>query len=297
MKLLLLGANGQVGHELLRSLAPLGEVVATTRSGALEDGGDCERLDLGDLDAIAPLIARIRPDAVVNAAAYTAVDRAEDDADAAFRINGQAPGRIAEACAALRAPLLHYSTDYVFDGRATHPYRDDDATAPLGVYGASKLAGEEAIARSGATHLVLRTAWVYGLYGSNFLRTMLRVGAQRDELRVVADQRGCPTPAWLIADVTATVLRRGIVASGVRHLVAAGETTWHGFAEAIFAEALARGLIERAPTVTPITTADYPTRAARPAYSVLDCDRLCAEYALELPGWRAALHKTVLRGD
>lgn len=292
MKLLVVGANGQVGHALRRSLAPLGEVVATTRDGLLDDGQACHALDLSDLDAIAPLIERVRPDAVVNAAAYTAVDRAEDEAALAFRINAQAPERLAAACAQRGAPLVHYSTDYVFDGRGTRPYREDDATAPLGVYGQSKRAGEEAIARSGAPHLILRTAWVYGLHGSNFLRTMLRLGADREELRVVADQRGCPTPARLIADATAAVLRRGIAEPGIRHLVAAGETTWHGFADAIFDEAMARGLIARRPMVTPIATADYPTRAARPAYSVLDTQRLRAEYGLEFPDWRTALHET-----
>lgn len=296
MKLLVVGANGQVGHELLRSLAPLGEVVATTRSGRLDDARACEALDLGGLDAIAPLLERVRPDAVVNAAAYTAVDRAEDEADAAFRINAQAPGRIAAACAMLGVPLVHYSTDYVFDGRATRPLREDDATAPIGVYGASKLDGEKAVAAAGGTHLILRTAWVYGLYGANFLRTMLRVGAERDELRVVADQHGCPTPAWLIADVTAAILRQGIAASGVRHLVASGQTSWHGFAEAIFDEALAQGAIARRPVVTAIGTADYPTRAARPAYSVLDNARLRAEYGLDIPDWRPALHETFVRG-
>lgn len=293
MKLLLVGANGQVGDALRRSLAPLGEVIATTRSGRLDDETSCEALDLGDLDAIASLVARVHPDVIVNAAAYTAVDRAEDEVEAAFRINALAPGCLAEAAVACGASLVHYSTDYVFDGRGSRPYRDDDTTDPLGVYGRSKLDGELAIAGSGARHLILRTAWVYGLHGHNFLRTMLRVGVERDELRVVADQRGCPTPAWLIADVTAAVLRKGIAASGVRHLVASGETTWHGFAEAIFDEASERGLIARRPTVTPIATADYPTRAVRPAYSVLDTTRLRDEYALALPHWRDALARTL----
>ncbi len=293
MKVLLVGANGQVGHALLRALPALGEVVATTRNGVLGNGTTCEALDLGELDTIAPLIERMRPDVVVNAAAYTAVDRAEDDAAQALRINAHAPARIAAACAVLGVALLHYSTDYVFDGRATRPYREDDPTAPLGVYGESKLAGERAIAGSGARHLILRTAWVYGLHGSNFLRTMLRLGAERDELRVVADQRGCPTPAWLIADASAAILRRGIAESGVRHLVARGETTWHGFAEAIFDEAMASGRIARRPVVQPIATADYPTPAARPAYSVLDTARLRDDYALDLPEWRAALADTL----
>lgn len=295
MRLLVVGGNGQVGHALLRSLARIGEVVATTRSGLLDDGSVCERLDLSDLDTIVPLLLRVRPDVVVNAAAYTAVDRAEDEIEAAFRANAEAPGRLAEACAGLAIALVHYSTDYVFDGGGSRPYRENDPTHPLGVYGRSKLAGEEAIAASGARHLILRTAWVYGLHGQNFLRTMLRVGAERDELRVVADQRGCPTPAWLIADATASLIARGIAKSGIRHLVAGGETTWHGFAEAIFEEALATGLIARAPGVTPIATHEYPTRAARPAYSVLDTTRLRGEYGLELPDWRDALHRTLSR--
>lgn len=293
MKLLVIGANGQVGHELLRSLAPLGEVVATTRSGQLDDGSSCERFDLVDFDAFAPLLDRTRPDAVVNAAAYTAVDRAEDDVEAAFRANAEGPGRLAAECAARGIALLHYSTDYVFDGQGSRPYREDDATAPIGVYGHSKLAGEQAIAGSGARHLILRTAWVYGLHGANFLRTMLRVGAERDELRVVADQRGTPTPAWLIADATADILRKGFVESGIVHLVADGETTWHGFAEAIFDEAMLAGLISRRPLVTAITTADYPTRASRPAYSVLDTTRLRQQLGIEPPSWRQALQKTL----
>ncbi|HEY0662473.1 MAG TPA: dTDP-4-dehydrorhamnose reductase [Lysobacter sp.] len=293
MKILLLGGNGQVGHELRRSLAPVGEMVATTRSGALPDGSACEALDLDALDTIAPLFEHIAPDVVVNATAHTAVDRAEEEPELAFRANAEAPTRLAELCAARNATLLHYSTDYVFDGSGTRPYREDDPTAPLGVYGASKLAGEQGIAASGARHLILRTAWVYATHGQNFLRTMLRVGAEREELRVVADQRGSPTPAWLIADVTAAILRQGVAESGIRHLVSTGETSWHGFAEAIFDEAHARGLIARRPRVVPITTAEYPTRARRPAYSVLDTERLQQEYGVALPEWRTALQRTL----
>jgi dTDP-4-dehydrorhamnose reductase len=293
MRFLLIGANGQVGHELLRSLAPLGKVVATTRSGQLDDGSACERFDLSDFDAIAPLLDRTRPDVVVNAAAYTAVDRAEDDVEAAFRANAEGPGRLAGECAARSVALVHYSTDYVFDGQGSRPYREDDATAPVGVYGHSKLAGEQAIADSGARYLILRTAWVYGLHGANFLRTMLRVGADRDELRVVADQRGTPTPAWLIADATADILRKDFAESGIVNLVAAGETTWHGFADAIFDEAMSAGLISRRPVVTDITTSDYPTRASRPAYSVLDTNRLRQLLGVEPPSWRQALQKTL----
>jgi dTDP-4-dehydrorhamnose reductase len=295
MRILLLGGNGQVGHELRRSLAPLGELVVSTRDGRLGDGGSCESLDLAAPQAIDALVERVAPDVVVNATAYTAVDRAEDEADLAFAINAEAPGRIARACAARGASLVHYSTDYVFDGSGDRPYRPTDSTAPLGVYGRSKLAGEAAVAGSGARHLVLRTAWVYGLHGSNFLRTMLRLGAEREELRVVADQCGSPTPAWLIADVTAAIVRRGVLESGVRHLVAAGQTSWHGFAEAIFAEARAHGMLPRTPRVLPITTAEFPTRAARPAWSVLDSGQLSREYGLPLPDWREALAETFER--
>jgi dTDP-4-dehydrorhamnose reductase len=288
MRILLFGANGQVGTELRRSLASLGDVVATTRSGALDDGNACEVADFDAPDSLPALVERIAPDVVVNAAAYTAVDRAESDRDAAFRANAGAPARIAEACAARGARLVHYSTDYVFDGRGTRPYREDDPTAPAGVYGASKRAGEEAIAASGADALVLRTAWVYAAHGRNFLRTMLRLAAERDALRVVADQTGTPTSAALIADMTALALAKTAL-SGIRHLTATGQTTWHGFAEAIVAGAHARGLLARAVPVAPIATADYPTPAARPAYSVLDTSRLAADLDVRLPDWTTGL--------
>jgi dTDP-4-dehydrorhamnose reductase len=293
MRILLLGGNGQVGYELQRSLAPLGELIVTTRSGELPDGGLCETLDICALETLAPLFERVSPDVVVNAAAYTAVDRAEDEPELAFRANAEAPAELARLCALHAASLIHYSTDYVFDGSGRAPYREDQPTAPLGVYGASKLAGEHGIATTNAQHLILRIAWIYAAHGSNFLRTMLRLGVQYDELRVVADQRGCPTPAWLVADTTATILLQGIRQSGVRHLVTQGETTWHGFADAIFEEAFARGLIVRCPRVVPITTAEYPTRARRPAYSVLDITCIRDEYHLSLPHWRQALAKTL----
>lgn len=293
MKILLLGGNGQVGYELQRSLAPLGALAVSTRSGELPQGGRCEPLDIQAPESFRALIERVDPDVVVNATAHTAVDRAEDEPELAFRANAEAPAELARLCAARGATLVHYSTDYVFDGSATTPYREDDPTAPLGVYGASKLAGEEAIRASGAHHLILRTAWVYATRGGNFLRTMLRLGAEREELRVVADQRGCPTPAWLIADVTARILEQGIRTPGIRHLVATGETTWHGFAQAIFDEAHARGLLARVPRVVPIATTDYPTRARRPGYSVLDTTALREEYGLDLPHWRDALSETM----
>lgn len=293
MKILLLGANGQVGHELRRSLAPLGEVVATTRSGVLDDGLACERADFDAPDALAPLIERIAPDIVVNAAAYTAVDKAETERDAAFRANAEAPARIADACAARDALLVHVSTDYVFDGSGTRPYREDDPTAPLGVYGESKLAGEQGVRASGARHMIFRTAWVYAAHGKNFLRTMLRLAAERDELRVVADQRGTPTSAALIADVVAIAITRPQHANGLWHLTAGGETSWHGFADAIVEGAHARGLIARRPPVVPIATSDYPTPARRPAYSVLDTAALRRTFELVLPMWQDGMAATL----
>jgi dTDP-4-dehydrorhamnose reductase len=295
MKVLLLGGDGQLGRRLLSTLASLGDVVPTTLDGTLADKSACERLDLTDLDAIGPLIERIAPDVVVNATAHTAVDKAESEPDLAHRINAEAPERIAAACAARDALLVHYSTDYVFDGQGTRPYREDDATAPPSVYGRSKRAGEEAIQRSGARHMIFRTAWVYDVHGQNFLRTMLRVGAERDELRVVDDQVGSPTPAWLLADTTATILRRPVQRTGLWHLTATGSTSWHGFATAIFDGAVARGLIAKAPKVVPIPTSEYPTPATRPAYSVLDTGALQRDFGIALPAWADALDETLDR--
>lgn len=289
MRILLLGGNGQVGRALRRALPALGEVLVATRDGA---GGELAA-DFDAPQALPGLVARIAPDVVVNAAAHTAVDRAEAEPEAAFRANAEAPAALARGCAATGALLVHYSTDYVFDGGSARPYREDDATAPLGVYGASKLAGEEAIRASGARHAILRTAWVYAAHGRNFLRTMLRLAAEREELRVVADQVGAPTPAAWIAEATGQLLRHGVPASGTWHLAAAGETSWHGFAQAIMDEALAAGLLARRPRVLPIATAEYPTPARRPAYSVLDTARLRAEFGIVPPAWRDGLRATV----
>ena len=292
-RILLLGADGQLGTELRRSLrASGGELVAATLSGAI-GGTACETADFSRPDMLPALLERIAPDVVVNAAAYTAVDRAEQDVELAFRVNAEAPDVLAAACAARGARFVHYSTDYVFDGQGTRPYREDDPTAPLGVYGASKLAGEVAVRSSGARHVIFRTAWVYAAHSHNFMRTMLRVGAERDVLRVVADQVGTPTPAALLADVTARVLRLDDAPSGLWHVTPAGQTSWHGFAEAIFAGAAARGLLPRAPKVEAIATADYPTPAARPAYSVLDCGALRRDFGIELPDWRSGLAATL----
>ena len=295
MRILLLGANGQVGHELRRSLRPLGEVIATTRDGMLE-GVAGERADFDQPASLPALIERIAPDVVVNAAAYTAVDRAETEPEAAFRANAEAPQQLAQACVARDAMLVHYSTDYVFDGQGTRPYREDDPTAPLGVYGASKLAGERAIQDSGCKHLIFRTAWVYGNHGANFMRTMLRVGAERDELRVVADQIGTPTPAALIADVTARAMVVPDAASGLFHLTAGGQTSWHGFATAILENAHRKGLLVRMPQVLPITTAEYPTPARRPGYSRLDTASLQRTFNIVLPEWELGLERVLTPG-
>ncbi|MDQ1063932.1 dTDP-4-dehydrorhamnose reductase [Stenotrophomonas rhizophila] len=295
MNVLLFGANGQLGQELLRALAPLGTVTATTRSGSLADGSPCDVADFNQPATLAALLDRVQPDVVVNAAAYTAVDRAEEDRDAAWRANADAPGVIARWCAAAGVPLVHYSTDYVFDGQGTRAYLEDDATAPLGVYGQSKLAGEDAVRAAGGRHLIFRTAWVYASHSANFLRTMLRVGAEREVLRVVADQVGTPTPAALIADVTAQVLQHPGRLSGTWHLTASGQTSWHGFAEAIFAQAQAGGVLARVPVVEAISTADYPTPAKRPAWSVLDNGRLQQDFGLQLPSWQDGL-KQVMAG-
>ena len=293
MTVLVLGGNGQVGQELLRALAPLGPVVATTRSGRLPDGSPCETADFGQPGSLPALLDRVQPSVVVNAAAYTAVDRAEQDIEAAFAANAQAPGVIARWCQAQGVPFVHYSTDYVFDGEGSAPYREDEPTAPLGVYGTSKRDGEDAVRAAGGRHLIFRTAWVYAEHGANFLRTMLRLGAERDHLRVVADQIGTPTPAALIADVTALALQHPAALSGTWHLTASGQTSWHGFAEAIFAEALATGVLHRAPVVEAIPGAEYPTSARRPAWSVLDNRALQQALGIVLPPWQDGLKQVM----
>ncbi len=293
MKYLVVGGNGQVGHALVERLSPMATVVATTRSGLLPDGRACLALDVADTDALARLVARESPDLVFNASAYTAVDRAEDEPALAHRINAEAPGVLARACAAAGVSLVHFSTDYVFDGTGTRPYREDDATAPLGVYGASKWAGEQAVRDSGAAHKVFRLCWVHGPRGGNFLLTMLRVGRERDHLRVVADQVGAPTSARSIADGVARAIAARPELSGTWHLSAEGETSWHGFATAIFQGAVARGLLEKAPTVEAITSAEFPTRAKRPAYSRLDTARFQRDFGFHIGGWREGLDEAL----
>lgn len=301
MKLLVTGANGQVGRELRRALAPLGEVIASSRDGHLHDGGQGETADLAQPQTLADLLDRVQPDVIVNAAAYTAVDRAESEPELAQRVNAEAVTALAQWAAAHNALMVHYSTDYVFDGQNNRPWREDDPVAPLGVYGASKLAGEQALRDSGAAHFLFRTAWVYAAHGHNFLKTMLRLGAERDRLTVVNDQHGTPTPASLIADVTATVLGQWHVSdaatraaqTGTYHLVADGHTTWCGFARAIMREAAAMGLLPRAPQVDAISSAEFPTPAQRPAWSVLDTSRLREVFGIELPDWEEGLQSVL----
>jgi dTDP-4-dehydrorhamnose reductase len=279
MKILLTGCSGQLGRELKRSLACLGELVACDRG----------QLDLADPLRLRDAVRAIAPAVIVNAAAYTAVDQAESHPAVANAINATAPGILAEEARRLGALLVHYSTDYVFDGTKTAPYIEDDVPAPLAAYGRSKLAGEHAITAAGARHLILRTSWVYGLHGSNFMKTMWRLGRERDELRVIGDQFGAPTWTRHLADTTALVIGRRDAPGGLYHLTASGETSWHGYAEAVFAETLRTGLLERLPVVHRIAGADYPLPAARPANSRLDCSLFRRDFGLTLPDWRTGL--------
>ncbi|MGB3270458.1 MAG: dTDP-4-dehydrorhamnose reductase [Rhodanobacter sp.] len=299
MRILLLGANGQLGRTFLdhAGLAARGELIAASRDGALTAGGSGETADLSTPESLPALLDRLRPDVIVNAAAYTAVDRAEQEEALATRVNGEAVGVLGRWAAAHGALVIHYSTDYVFDGHQSQPYAVDAPTGPLGAYGRSKLAGERALRESGADHFVFRTAWVYAAHGHNFLRTMLRLGAERDELRVVADQHGAPTDTGLIVHGTLAALDRWMASDratrdslvGTHHLVASGATTWHGFASAIFEAARARGLLANPPRVVAIATADYPTPAVRPAWSLLDNHNFQQRFDFPLPDWRAGL--------
>ncbi|WP_367345031.1 dTDP-4-dehydrorhamnose reductase [Stenotrophomonas bentonitica] len=293
MKVLLFAANGQLGQELRQQLSALGQLVLTTRSGVLGDGTHCEAADLDQPDTLCALLDRVRPDLVVNAAAYTAVDRAEGNADSAWRVNAEAPGVIARWCSAARIPMVHYSTDYVFNGNCFRPYREDDPTDPISVYGASKAAGEVAVRSAGGRHLIFRTAWVYSSHSKNFLRTMLRLGAERTFLRVVADQHGTPTSAAMIAEVTAQALRHPGNLSGTWHLTAQGSTSWHGFAEAIFTMAVERGLLVHPPVVQPIESTEYPTPARRPMNSCLNVSKLQSDFGIALPHWEIGLARVL----
>lgn len=298
---LLLGATGQVGVELRRALVPLGNLHCATRSGSLAPGMPCEAVDLATPDSLRKALDRLQPSLIVNAAAYTAVDRAETEPELAMRLNAEAVGVIGDWAAAHAASVVHYSTDYVFAGDADVAYAVDAAVAPLGSYGRSKLAGEQALAASGADHLILRTAWVYAARGHNFLRSMLRLAAKRDELRVVVDQVGAPTPAAMIAATTAIVLARRMhmdadsraQCSGTYHLTSSGHCSWFEFAGAIMQRAHAAGLIAQAPQLVPISSAEYPTSARRPQWSVLDCTRLRRDFDVHLPTWQQGLDRVI----
>ena len=281
MKILLTGSNGQLGWELERALSPLGQVFAFDRG----------TLDIGDFAAVAARLRETRPEVVVNAAAFTAVDRAEAEPELALRINGVAPGIIAEEARRAGALLVHYSTDYVFDGAKRGPYAETDVPNPLNAYGRGKLAGERAVAQAAGEHIVLRTSWLYGTRGQNFLRTILRLALTRDRLRIVDDQVGAPTWCRLVAEATGQILAqriaRGGGESGVFHLACAGSTSWHGFAQAILEQFADE--IERKPALEAISTPEYPLPAARPANSLLDCGRLQRASGIALPDWRHAL--------
>jgi dTDP-4-dehydrorhamnose reductase len=291
MNILLIGRAGQVAHELRRTLACLGTVTCLDRHTPL-----C--LDLARPDSIRAAVRQVKPDLIVNAAAYTAVDRAETETAQAHAVNATAPGLLAEAALGVGAGLIHYSTDYVFPGTGSQPYREDDATGPTNVYGESKLAGERAITEVGVPHYILRTAWVYGLRGQNFLLTMRRLMREREVLRVVDDQNGAPTWSRLIAEATSLMIadsrRDGRFEpedrSGLYHLTSTGVTTWFGFAAAIRDLGIDHGLLsESCARLEPIPTRDYPTPARRPAWSVLDTDKLASRFGLRLPAWDDAL--------
>jgi dTDP-4-dehydrorhamnose reductase len=285
MKILLFGKSGQVGWELQRSLAPLGDVVA------LDFDSDDLCGDFSNLGGLADTVRRVAPDVIVNAAAHTAVDKAESEPEFARTLNALAPGVLAEEAQRLNAWLVHYSTDYVFNGSGDVPWRETDATDPINVYGQTKLEGERNIQAAGARHLIFRTSWVYAARGGNFARTMLRLAAERERLTVIDDQIGAPTGADLLADVTAHALRRAMHApevAGLYHLVAGGSTSWHGYARLVIEHALRAGvaLKARPEDVAPVPTSSFPTPARRPHNSRMDTTKLQETFDLQLPDWR-----------
>lgn len=280
MRALLLGATGQVGRELRQRL--VGEVIAPGRA----------QLDLSNADAIAACVHDSRADVVLNAAAYTAVDAAESDSAMAQRVNAEAPAAMAKVCAKQGSLLVHYSSDYVFDGTSRTAYDETDETNPTSSYGRSKLAGEQAVRAAGCRHLILRTSWVYAAHGKNFLLTMLRLAREKPELRVVADQVGSPTAASSIADATLSMVRAAVARSGTWNVTNRGQTSWHGFAERIVEQGASLGMCQRVP-VRAIGSADYPTPAQRPAFSVLANTRLARDFGLRLPAWEVALDATL----
>jgi dTDP-4-dehydrorhamnose reductase len=286
-RILLIGKIGQVGWELRRTLAPLAQIKCV----------DLPEIDLTSSDSIRQWMRESHPNVVINAAAYTAVDKAESEPDLAMKINGTAPGIVAEEAKRLGSLMVHYSTDYVFDGTKTSPYVETDALRPLGVYGQSKLAGDEAVRAAGGHHLIFRLCWVYGARGQNFMLTMMRLAREREKLRVVNDQTGCPTWSRMIAEVTALALKQTLAArdpgdyTGTYHLAASGATTWHGFAQAIVNLVPAEG--RKCSNVEPIASSEYPTPAKRPGYSVLSCEKLLGTFGLRLPSWDESLKQVL----
>jgi len=291
VKILLFGKSGQLGWELQRSLAPLGQIVALGRQG---DGSLCG--DLTDLAGLAASVRTVAPELIVNAAAYTAVDHAESQPELAKTINAVAPGVLAEEARRLGAWLVHYSTDYVFDGSGEKPWHEDDVTGPLGVYGHSKLAGEQALAAACDRHLIFRTSWVYAARGNNFARTMLRLASERDQLRVVADQIGAPTGAELLADVTAHAIRGALRQphlAGLYHLAAAGETSWHGYARHVidFARQAGQPIRVAPAAIEAVPSSAYPLPAPRPYNSRLATRKLQDAFGLRLPDWQVGVDR------
>jgi dTDP-4-dehydrorhamnose reductase len=283
MKILLIGKNGQVGWELRRTVAPLAEVVAV----------DYPEVNFADVPGLRRLVTETKPQVIVNAAAYTAVDKAETEVALCHQINAIGPGVLAEEAKKLNALMVHYSTDYIFDGTKQTPYVETDTPNPLGEYGRAKLAGDEAIRASGADHMIFRLCWVYGARGQNFMLTMQRLAREREKLRVVRDQFGCPTWSRMIAETTAFAVKQSTVSAdraaytGTYHLAASGSTSWHGFASRIID--LMPAETRKCREVEGITTAEYPTPAKRPAYSVLNCDKLKQTFGLQLPEWETSL--------
>lgn len=280
MKILVLGGSGQVGFELQRALAPLGTIMAPARA----------ELDLTSSQAVADYLEACQPDLIANAAAWTAVDAAEDNPEAARRLNAGLPGQLAEYCAEQGAFLVHYSSDYVYPGNGTEPWQETSETGPLSVYGQTKLEGDENIQRRGAEHFIFRTSWVYSARGNNFMKTMLRLAKSKTELKIVADQIGAPTPARLIAQITAMAVHSNIP-GGLYHLAPAGETSWHGFAQEIFRLAKEKGqqLTMGPQNAHPIPTSDYPTPAKRPLNSRMELTKLETALNIEMPNWESQL--------